>query len=211
MQFYKLLGSADLIGNPVGLVNKLGTGVYELISEPSKGLLKGPDEFVGGVGKGVQSLVSNVISGSFESMSKITGSLYSVVKNVSGEQNVQIRRSEHIGEGIYYGVKGGVKELVSGVTGIVTKPIQKTREEGAKGFFKGLGSGIVGAITAPVTATLRAGTSLTQGVAASATSFGKYGRKVVDTNSMYSRFRPPRYINARNVVSDYDESLACVR
>jgi vacuolar protein sorting-associated protein 13A/C len=123
MQFYKLLGSADLIGNPVGLVNKLGTGVYELISEPSKGLLKGPDEFVGGVGKGVQSLVSNVISGSFESMSKITGSLYSVVKNVSGEQNVQIRRSEHIGEGIYYGVKGGVKELVSGVTGIVTKPI----------------------------------------------------------------------------------------
>ena len=53
MQFYKLLGSADLIGNPVGFVNKLGTGVYELISEPSKGLLKGPDEFVGGVGKGV--------------------------------------------------------------------------------------------------------------------------------------------------------------
>jgi vacuolar protein sorting-associated protein 13A/C len=88
LQFYKLLGSADLIGNPVGFVNKLGTGVYELISEPSKGLLKGPDEFVGGVGKGVQSLVSNVISGSFESMSKITGSLYSVVKNVSGEQNV---------------------------------------------------------------------------------------------------------------------------
>jgi len=75
------------------------------------------------VGKGVQSLVSNVISGSFESMSKITGSLYSVVKNVSGEQNVQIRKSEHIVEGIYYGLKGGAKELISGVTGIVTKPI----------------------------------------------------------------------------------------
>lgn len=142
-------------------MNKLGTGFYEFVSEPSKGLLKGTDEFVGGVGKGVQSLVSNVISGSFESMSKITGSLYTVVKNVSGEKNAQIRRTEHIGEGIYYGVKGGVKELVQGVTGIVTKPIQKTREEGAKGFFKGLGSGLVGAIAAPVTATLRAGTSVT--------------------------------------------------
>ena len=45
------------------------------------------------------------------------------MKNVSGEKNTYIRRSENIGEGIYYGVKGGVKELVFGVTGIVTKPI----------------------------------------------------------------------------------------
>jgi hypothetical protein len=87
MQFYKLLGSSDLIGNPMGLVDKLGTGVYEFVSEPAKGLLKGPDEFVGGVGKGVQSLVTNVVSGGFESFSKITGSMYSVVKNISGDKN----------------------------------------------------------------------------------------------------------------------------
>ena len=60
-QFYKLLGSSDLIGNPVGLIGKLGTGVFELVSEPAKGLLKGPDEFVGGVGKGIQSVVGNVV------------------------------------------------------------------------------------------------------------------------------------------------------
>jgi hypothetical protein len=42
-----------MIGNPLGLVDKLGTGVFEFFSEPSKGLLKGPDEFIGGVGKGV--------------------------------------------------------------------------------------------------------------------------------------------------------------
>jgi hypothetical protein len=52
-QFYNLIGSSDIIGNPVGLVDKLGTGVYEFISEPTKGLLQGPDEFVGGIGKGV--------------------------------------------------------------------------------------------------------------------------------------------------------------
>lgn len=53
IQFYKLIGSSDIIGNPVGLVNKLGTGVFEFIAEPTKGLLKGPDEFIGGLGKGV--------------------------------------------------------------------------------------------------------------------------------------------------------------
>ena len=86
---YKLLGSADMIGNPIGLVNKLGTGVYEFVSEPAKGLLKSPDEFRGGLKKGVQSLVTNVVSGGFESFGKITGSLYSVVKNVSGDKNTQ--------------------------------------------------------------------------------------------------------------------------
>ena len=40
---------------------------------------------------------------------------------------------------------------------------------------------MVGAIAAPVTATLRAGTSVTQGVAASATSLGMIGKKIVDT------------------------------
>lgn len=86
-QFYKLIGSSDIIGNPVGFVNKLGTGVYEFVAEPTKGLLKGPDEFVGGIGKGVQGLIGNAVSGGFDSLSKISGGLYTVVKNVGGEKN----------------------------------------------------------------------------------------------------------------------------
>lgn len=210
MQFYKLIGSSDIIGNPVGLVNKLGTGVYEFVSEPAKGLLKSPDEFVGGVGKGVQSLVSNVISGGFESVSKITGSLYNVVKNVGGDNNTELKKPDHVIEGVYQGVKGGVSELFSGVTGIFTKPIQRTQQEGAKGFFKGMGAGLFGAITAPVTATLRAGTSISQGVASTATTLGNLGKESIDTSSVYARFRPPRYITARNVITEFDEDLAQV-
>jgi phage-related protein len=118
-----LLGSSDIIGNPVGLVDKLGTGVFEFIAEPTKGLLKGPDEFIGGIGKGVQSLVGNVISGGFDSLSKISGSLYSVVKNVSGDKNAKIEKSKNIGQGLMKGVTGGAGELIGGVTGIFTKPI----------------------------------------------------------------------------------------
>jgi vacuolar protein sorting-associated protein 13A/C len=86
MQFYKLIGSSDLIGNPIGLLENLGTGVFEFFNEPRKGLLKGPKEFVGGMGKGVKSLITSVVSGGFDSVSKITGSLYGVLKNVSGDQ-----------------------------------------------------------------------------------------------------------------------------
>lgn len=107
-------------------MNKLGTGVYEFVSEPTKGLLRGPDEFVGGVGKGVQSLVTNVISGGFESVGKITGSLYNVVKNVGGEKKTDIKAPDHVIDGVYQGVKGGAQELFHGLTGIFTKPIKST-------------------------------------------------------------------------------------
>jgi hypothetical protein len=32
----------------------------------------------------------------------------------------------------------------------------------------------------------------------------------VDTSSIYSRFRPPRYINPRNVITEFNEELAAV-
>ena len=165
-----------MIGNPIGLVDKLGTGVLEFFNEPMQGLLKGPEEFVGGIGKGVKSLTTNVVSGSMESVSKITGSLYSVLKNVSGENNTQIKRPDHALDGLYQGVKGAGLELLDGVKGIVTKPIEKTKREGAKGFFKGVGSGLLGAVSAPFTATLRAGTAVTQGVSQSALKFGNSGK-----------------------------------
>jgi len=92
-----------LLGNPVGLIDKLGTGVFEFFNEPRKGLVKGPKEFVGGIGKGVKSLVTNVVSGSFDSVSKITGSLYGVVKNVSGDKNFEenLKKPEGAFDGIY--------------------------------------------------------------------------------------------------------------
>ena len=36
----------------------------------------------------MKSLVTNIVSGSFDSVSKITGSLYGVVKNVSGHDPI---------------------------------------------------------------------------------------------------------------------------
>ena len=126
MQFYKLIGSSDLLGNPVGLIHNLGTGVFEFFNEPRKGLLKGPTEFVGGMGKGVNSLITNVVSGGFDSMAKVTGSLYGALKNVSGnevnEAQMAAKRPEHAIDGVYQGLKGGAAELMLGVTGIFTKP-----------------------------------------------------------------------------------------
>jgi len=80
LQIYKIIGSSDLIGNPVGLVGKIGTGFVELFNEPRKGFVNGPIHFGTGVAKGVNSLVSNVVGGGLDVVGKITGTLYSATK-----------------------------------------------------------------------------------------------------------------------------------
>jgi vacuolar protein sorting-associated protein 13A/C len=41
-QIHKVLGSADVIGNPVGLFNTLSSGVAELFYEPYQGVIMNP-------------------------------------------------------------------------------------------------------------------------------------------------------------------------
>ena len=62
-QIYRIILNMDLIGNPINLIEGLGTGIFEFFNEPRKGLLKGPEEFGIGIAKGARSLVSNIVGG----------------------------------------------------------------------------------------------------------------------------------------------------
>jgi hypothetical protein len=199
-QFYKVLGSSDLLGNPIGLIDNLGTGVIEFFSEPYKGLIKGPEEFVGGVSKGVKSLVGNVLAGGFGSVSKIAGSLHDIVKEVGGER--KMTKKEKKG-GILSGVKGGVLDVASGVSGLFSKPMQGAKQSGVTGFFKGMGTGVIGAVSSPVTALLRVGGSVAQSIADS-------GESIKDTNPMQERghVRHPRYFGSHKTLETYNAELA---
>jgi hypothetical protein len=204
LQFYKILGSSDLLGNPIGLIDKLGTGVFEFFSEPVKGLMKAsPSEFSKGVGKGVKSLVGGVVSGSFGSVSKITGSLYTIVREVGGDEESanRINSTDNVAEGVFHGVKGGIVDLTEGVTGVFTKPWQGAKKGGMKGFFKGVGSGMVGAVTAPLSAVLRVSTSVASSVVMQAALLD-------DKIKQSGRLRFPRQFGARKVLETYNHALA---
>lgn len=199
-QFYKILGSSELLGNPIGLIDNLGTGVVEFFNEPFKGLLQGPDAFVGGVSKGVKSLVGNVVSGGFGSVSKIAGSLHDVVKEAGGER----KRTEAEKKGnLLDGVKGGVRDISSGVTGLFSKPIKGAKKSGVKGFFKGIGTGVMGIVSSPVTAVLRVGGSVANEISKSGDSI-KQTKVVVARNHVRQR----RYIGSSKVIEIYDKDLA---
>jgi hypothetical protein len=202
LQFYKVIGSSDLLGNPIGLIDKLGSGVMEFFSEPYKGMLKGPGEFVEGVSKGVRALVGNVISGSFGSVSKITGSLYTIVHEATGHEPSQLKEGDNVFTGVYLGLTGGVTELASGLAGFFTKPIQGAKRSGVLGFFKGVGAGVLGVVTAPLAAALRLGSSVATGISNTGTLLSK--GKI----QHYGRMRFPRQFGVRRILEPYDEELA---
>lgn len=206
MQFYKIIGSVDLIGNPIGLVDKLGSGVYEFFNEPRKGLLKGPEQFISGIGKGVRSLLSNIVSGSFGSVGKVTGSLYGITRSIgghdTGEENLE--KPANLFTGVFYGVKGGLIEVYDGVTGVVIKPVKGCRSKKKKfsKFLNGVRKGIFGLAMSPFAAVLRISHEVTQGIANTATFLGKGRIKLA------GRFRFPRQFGTRKILEPYNEEIA---
>lgn len=52
----KLIGSMDILGNPIGLIRNVGNGFQDLWEMPAEGFLQGPIEGGIGIAKGVGSL-----------------------------------------------------------------------------------------------------------------------------------------------------------
>lgn len=150
-QFYRVLGATEILGNPIGLLDKLGTGVYEFFSEPAKGLLQGPKPFIEGLSKGTKSLFGNLISGSLGSVAGIAGSLYNIISE------------EHSGKNQIFNDLG-LYDLKNGIKGIV-KPYKYYRHDGIKGLFSGVFKGIWGFSIAPVVAFLHLSHTITHRLA----------------------------------------------
>ncbi len=81
-----MVGSINIIGNPVGLFRNITTGVSDLFEKPAEGFIKGPLEGGVGVVIGASSLLKNTVSGTFDSLNKITGSVAGGISTLSMDE-----------------------------------------------------------------------------------------------------------------------------
>ncbi|MBN3297858.1 VP13A protein, partial [Amia calva] len=194
-QMYVLVLGLDVLGNPFGLIRDLSEGVEAFFYEPYQGAIQGPEEFVEGMALGVKALVGGAVGGIAGAASRITGAMAKGMAAMTLDEEYQQKRREQMNkepsglrEGITRGGKGLVSGFVSGITGIVTKPIKGAQKEGAAGFFKGIGKGIVGAVTRPTGGIIDMASSTFQGIK-------RYG----EMSSPWSL----SYLAYRNEVDDY--------
>ena len=204
LQFYKVIGSLDIIGNPISFVDKVGTGFFEFFNEPRKGFLKGPVGFGEGIAKGVYSLISNVIGGGFDVVGKITGTFLNFTQTLQGEKNIiQEKEPENFIDGMYKGVKGGIIDIGKGVLGVFKNPYVGFKNEGVKGIFKGIGSGILGVAVSPFSAVFRISNNLFVGL--------KNTANIFNDKIKSGRFRFPRPIEKSSALKCYDKEKAKIK
>ncbi|XP_075067122.1 intermembrane lipid transfer protein VPS13A isoform X2 [Mixophyes fleayi] len=198
-QMYVLVFGLDVLGNPFGLFRDLSEGVEAFFYEPYQGAIQGPEEFVEGMALGVKALVGGAVGGLAGAASRITSAMAKGVAAITMDEEYQQKRREAmnkqpsgIKEGLTRGGKGLVSGFVSGITGIVTKPIKGAQKEGAAGFFKGIGKGLVGAVTRPTGGIIDMASSTFQGIKSA----------TVNSDEVAS-LRPPRFIHEDGVIRPY--------
>ena len=203
-QILTILGSSDLIGNPVKLLEGIGTGFYELVNEPRKGFIQGPSEFGKGIAKGLGKLLSGIIGGTFGVVESITGTLYSATQSIMGKSHKNYEDEEegpsNIASGAAHGIYEGFKQLADGLKGVVMHPIKGAKKNGAKGFFKGLGKGFIGLIVSPIAALLKILHSVSIGTK------NTFNYIFGNSKAKFKRFRYPRVLLLG--IESYDKEKA---
>ncbi|EGV63967.1 Vacuolar protein sorting-associated protein 13 [Yamadazyma tenuis] len=203
-QLHKILGSADVLGDPVGLFNNLASGVLDIFYEPYQGFIINdrPQELGIGIAKGGLSFLKKSIFGFSNSVAKFTGSMAKGLSLVTMDERFQERRRlnqrrnkpKHALYGFASGANSFFESVSSGVTGIATAPIEGANSEGALGFFKGFGKGIVGLPTKTAIGIFDLASNVSEGIRSTTTVFDADG---------LDKVRLPRQIGYDHVIKPY--------
>lgn len=204
-QIHKIVGSADIIGNPVGLFNNISSGIIDLFYEPYLGytLNDRPQEFGIGLAKGGLSFMKKSVFGLSDSVSKVTGALSKGLAVMTLDPRYQNKqrgrrmrnRPRHAVHGFKYGVESLYESVSSGFMGLAEAPMQGAVTNGGAGFFRGLGVGLVGLPTKTTIGLLDFASNLTEGIRNTTTVF--------DAHEI-SRIRLPRVVSHDGTIKPYN-------
>ncbi|KAJ2739710.1 Vacuolar protein sorting-associated protein 13, partial [Coemansia sp. Cherry 401B] len=202
-QVYKVVGSANFLGNPVGLFNSISSGVSDFFYEPYQGFVMSdrPQDFGFGLARGTASLFKKTVFGMTDSFSKFTDSMSKGLSAATLDPRFQTERSmsrvrnkpKHAIYGVARGAESLAKSVGSGIAGVVMRPLEGAEQEGVGGFFKGVGKGLVGVVTKPVVGMFDLASNVTEGIRNTTTVFERD----------LDRQRLPRHIGRDGIISVY--------
>ncbi|KAI1802701.1 vacuolar protein sorting-associated protein 13 [Daldinia bambusicola] len=208
-QVHKIIGSADFLGNPVGLFNSISSGITDVFYEPYQGLIMSdkPEDLGLGIAKGAASFVKKSVYGFSDSFSKVTGSFGKGLAAATLDKQFQDRRRitrarnrpKHALFGVTAGANSFFTSVASGIGGIARKPLEGAEQEGAVGFFKGVGKGFIGLATKPAVGVFDLASNVSEGIRNTTTVFD---------GSELDRVRLTRFIPVDGIVRPYSQREA---
>jgi hypothetical protein len=172
-QLYRIVGSLDLVGNPVGLLSSLGVGVRDFFYEPAYAIITTPTQFkkIGrGVMKGAVSLASNTADGLLGTATNFTRSFGKGVAALTMD-DIFLRNRERLNKPplstsgyLTRPAKDIANGVFCGIVGVVRVPYHGAKQRGTTGLILGLAKGIAGVPAKPVVGVLDAFTHTGDGI-----------------------------------------------
>ncbi|KAK2958064.1 putative Vacuolar protein sorting-associated protein 13C [Blattamonas nauphoetae] len=153
LNVYRVVLGMDMLGNPIGLIRGLGSGVHDLYSETVRGLRSGPTGIVGGLWTGVSKMGGKTLSSIGGVVSKVSQAASKGISSLMPSKPAQShpqRQPKNPLQGLEKGAQAFGSEVWKGATGVVTETMEGARESGVKGAVKGIASGAVGAVLHPL-------------------------------------------------------------
>lgn len=208
-QVHKILGSADFLGDPVGLFNNISSGFMDIFYEPYQGFIMNdrPQELGIGIAKGGLSFLKKSVFGISDSVAKFTGSMAKGLTVATLDKDFQEKRRlnqkrnrpNHAVYGFASGATSFIDGISSGITGVANAPAEAVRTGGPQDFFKGLGKGIIGLPTKTAIGIFDLATNVSEGIRNTTTVFDSAG---------LDKVRLPRHISHDKCVRTYSEREA---
>lgn len=159
----------------------MGTGVTDFFVKPFQGVKDGSIvQAADGLYMGSKSLIKNTFMAPVGALSKFGNSIskgtlalsfddkFIEEKNYDNKKN----KPKNVGDGLVKGFSSAGTSILSGVTGVFTKPVEGAKQEGVGGFFKGIGKGAAGLVTKTVSGTIDIVAKTTEGLDNQAKSSG---------------------------------------
>lgn len=208
-ELFSIVGHADVLGNPLGILTNLGEGVADLFYEPCKAVLSNPATAGRGLAKGVKSFFSKTIYATFGTISRLTGTLSTGLNSLTSDRDFQLKlqkerarnQPKDVVDGLGNGVKAIVVSLTRGITGVVQEPYQGAKEDGWTGLLTGGLKGVGGLVVKPITGLLDAASHTSQGIVNTA--------DLLDQRKKTKRIRQPRVVYSESgIVKSFNEEDA---
>ncbi|KAJ0408742.1 hypothetical protein P43SY_001966 [Pythium insidiosum] len=184
-QWYKIVGSVELLGDPVGLATDIVDG-FALAARQLKRDVKGKSLRKG---ESALTLVQTVVGAPMKSIGKVSNGLGDVLKKATDFQSQEeANQPRHVPEGLLQGGVVLTKSLAYGVKGFIKEPVRGAKKDGVVGFAKGVGRGTLQLVASPFVGTL--------GVVEKISMSVNNTTHLLDEKSYDGPRRPPRDLSA---------------
>ncbi|TKW09291.1 hypothetical protein SEVIR_6G085000v4 [Setaria viridis] len=154
-ELYKVLGSAGVIGNPMGFARNVGFGLKDFISASRKGKLQSPVELLNGLAQGSKTLIGSTVYAVSSATSHFSKTAYKGLVAFTYDEQATSKMEERERQLGLHG-EGVLNGFLEGLTGLLQSPIRGAEKHGLPGVISGLAMGTAGLVARPMASILEA-------------------------------------------------------